>query len=173
MAKPAARVGDHHTCPQVTPGSPPVPHVGGPVLPAGASTTLIGSQPAASVTGMCACVGPPDTIVTGSLGVIVGNLCAACAGDPTAHGGTIVGGTPSVQIGQVDNAVDRIAKGVNPSGSTVNCGHNVDSAISRLYGTDPNATSPAGMDGSFAEIGSRHGTQIEWGKTLDDAFTTV
>ncbi|HSR29229.1 MAG TPA: PAAR domain-containing protein, partial [Anaerolineae bacterium] len=25
--KPAARIGDMHTCPMVTPGTPPVPHV--------------------------------------------------------------------------------------------------------------------------------------------------
>jgi len=28
---PAARIGDMHTCPMVTPGTPPVPHVGGPL----------------------------------------------------------------------------------------------------------------------------------------------
>ena len=28
---PACRMGDMHTCPMVTPGVPPVPHVGGPV----------------------------------------------------------------------------------------------------------------------------------------------
>jgi uncharacterized Zn-binding protein involved in type VI secretion len=28
---PAARLGDMHVCPMVTPGTPPVPHVGGPV----------------------------------------------------------------------------------------------------------------------------------------------
>ena len=28
---PAARIGDMHVCPMVTPGTPPIPHVGGPI----------------------------------------------------------------------------------------------------------------------------------------------
>ena len=60
--KPAARVGDTHTCPMVTPGTPPVPHVGGPILPPGGVTVLICGQPAARVGDMALCVGPPDTI---------------------------------------------------------------------------------------------------------------
>ena len=28
--QPAARLGDMHTCPMQTPGTPPIPHVGGP-----------------------------------------------------------------------------------------------------------------------------------------------
>lgn len=39
---PAARVGDMHTCPMVNPGAPPPPHVGGPIMPPGAVTVLIG-----------------------------------------------------------------------------------------------------------------------------------
>jgi uncharacterized Zn-binding protein involved in type VI secretion len=35
MGMPFARVGDLHLCPMVTPGLPPVPHVGGPILPPG------------------------------------------------------------------------------------------------------------------------------------------
>ena len=60
MGQPAARVGDMHVCPMMTPGVPPIPHVGGPILPPGAPTVLIGSMPAAVVGGMCVCVGPPD-----------------------------------------------------------------------------------------------------------------
>ncbi len=33
MPQPAARVTDMHVCPMMTPGLPPVPHVGGPLLP--------------------------------------------------------------------------------------------------------------------------------------------
>ena len=40
--QPAARVGDGHTCPLVT-GI--VPHVGGPILPPGVPTVLIGGAP--------------------------------------------------------------------------------------------------------------------------------
>ena len=61
--QPAARVGDMHTCPMQTPGTPPIPHVGGPILPPGGVTVLIGGQPAARVGDMATCVGPPDTII--------------------------------------------------------------------------------------------------------------
>jgi len=61
--KPAARVGDMHTCPMQTPAVPPIPHVGGPILPPGVPTVLIGNMPAACVGDMATCVGPPDTIL--------------------------------------------------------------------------------------------------------------
>lgn len=88
-----------HVCPMVTPGVPPIPHVGGPILPAGAPTVLIGMLPAARVTDMAMCVGPPDVIVKGSMTVLIGSLPAARIGDMTAHGGTIVLGEMTVMIG--------------------------------------------------------------------------
>ncbi len=96
---PAARVGDMHTCPMVTPGTPPVPHVGGPILPPGCPTVLIGGMPAARVGDMATCVGPPDSIVKGSVTVLIGGMPAARMGDMTAHGGTIMVGCPTVLIG--------------------------------------------------------------------------
>lgn len=94
---PAACVGDMHTCPMV---NGLVPHVGGPILPPGAPTVLIGGRPAATATGMATCVGPPDTIVKGSATVLIGGLPAARIGDMTAHGGVVVGpGCPTVMIG--------------------------------------------------------------------------
>lgn len=85
-----------HTCPMVT-GA--VPHVGGPVLPPGEPTVLIGGIPSARVSDQCVCVGPPDTIIQGSATVLIGGLPAARMGDATAHGGTIVLGCPTVMIG--------------------------------------------------------------------------
>jgi uncharacterized Zn-binding protein involved in type VI secretion len=96
---PAARITDMHTCPMVTPGVPPIPHVGGPILPAGCPTVLIGMLPAARVGDMAVCVGPPDVIAKGSATVVIGNLPAARMGDQTAHGGVIVKGEPTVMIG--------------------------------------------------------------------------
>jgi len=96
---PAARVGDMHTCPLVTPGTPPIPHVGGPILPPGCPTVLIGAQPAARVSDMAMCVGPPDSIAMGSPTVLIGSMMAARLGDPTVHGGVIVVGCPTVMIG--------------------------------------------------------------------------
>jgi uncharacterized Zn-binding protein involved in type VI secretion len=96
---PAARVGDMHMCPMVTPGTPPVPHVGGPILPPGCPTVLIAGQPAARVGDMALCVGPPDVIAMGSMTVLIGDQPAARMGDPTAHGGVITLGAPTVMIG--------------------------------------------------------------------------
>ena len=93
---PAARVGDMHTCPMVDPG--PKPHVGGPILPPGAPTVLIGGLPAARVGDMCTCAGPPDSIVKGSTTVMIGGKPAARVGDTTAHGGVITAGLPTVMI---------------------------------------------------------------------------
>jgi len=97
---PAARTGDNHTCPMVTPGTPPVPHVGGPCVGPGVPTVLIGSMPAAVVGDTAVCVGPPDTIAQGSATVQIGGMPAARVGDPTAHGGSIAGpGCVTVMIG--------------------------------------------------------------------------
>jgi uncharacterized Zn-binding protein involved in type VI secretion len=96
---PAARVGDMHTCPMQTPAVPPIPHVGGPILPPGCPTVLIGFMPAARVSDMATCVGPPDSIVKGSATVMIGYMPAARIGDTTAHGGSIVVGCPTVMIG--------------------------------------------------------------------------
>jgi len=96
---PAARVTDMHTCPMVTPGVPPIPHVGGPILPPCCVKVLIGFLPAARITDKALCVGPPDVIVKGSTTVIIGGLPAARIGDMTAHGGVIVMGCPTVIIG--------------------------------------------------------------------------
>lgn len=96
MGQPAARIGDMHVCPMST---GPVPHVGGPVLPAGEPTVLIGGMPAARVGDMAVCAGPPDSIVLGSTTVLIGGMPAARLGDSTAHGGTIILGEFTVLIG--------------------------------------------------------------------------
>jgi uncharacterized Zn-binding protein involved in type VI secretion len=85
-----------HTCPMVT---VLVPHVGGPILPPGGVPVLIGNLPAARVTDLATCVGPPDVIAMGSFTVLIRGLPAARIGDPTAHGGVIVMGMPTVLIG--------------------------------------------------------------------------
>ncbi|EIC30768.1 MULTISPECIES: PAAR domain-containing protein [Methylomicrobium] len=96
MGQPAARVSDMHVCPMF---DGPKPHVGGPILPPGELTVLIGKLPAARVGDMATCVGPPDAIVLGSFTVFIGGMPAARMGDSTAHGGMIVLGYPTVLIG--------------------------------------------------------------------------
>ena len=96
MSKPAARLGDPHVCPMVT---VLVPHVGGPISLPCAPTVLIGGMPAARITDVCICTGPPDAIAVGSATVFIGGLPAARMGDMTVHGGSIVMGLPTVLIG--------------------------------------------------------------------------
>ena len=93
---PAARITDMHVCPMVT-GI--VPHVGGPILPPGAPTVLIGGLPAARMGDMATCVGPPDVIIMGAPTVLIGGQPAARMGDSTAHGGVIMLGCFTVIIG--------------------------------------------------------------------------
>lgn len=95
----AARIGDMHTCPLQTPGTPPIPHVGGPIAGPGAATVLIAGVPAAVLGDTAVCTGPPDTIAKGSGTVMIGGKPAARVGDTTAHGGTITVGAPTVMIG--------------------------------------------------------------------------
>lgn len=85
---PAARLTDMHTC----------PFGGGPVTAVGDPTVLIAGLPAARMSDECTCVGP-DAIVMGCPTVLIGNLMAARMGDPTARGGIIATGAPTVIIG--------------------------------------------------------------------------
>lgn len=94
---PAARITDMHSCPMVNPNGSP--HVGGPVLPPGEPTVLIGGMPAAKLGDQATCAGPPDTIVAGSGTVLIGGSPAARMGDATAHGGSIIAGEATVIIG--------------------------------------------------------------------------
>lgn len=94
----AARIGDMHICPMITPALPPIPHVGGPII-MGFPTVLTCAMPQAHMGSMCVCVGPPDVLVKCSMTVLVGGQPAARLGDMTAHGGAIVAGAPTVLIG--------------------------------------------------------------------------
>jgi uncharacterized Zn-binding protein involved in type VI secretion len=93
---PAARLTDMHTCPMA---SGPVPHVGGPIIGPCEPTVLIGFLPAARITDQLTCVGPPDMILKGSATVMIGDLPAARIGDNTEHGGVIILGCFTVEIG--------------------------------------------------------------------------
>jgi uncharacterized Zn-binding protein involved in type VI secretion len=92
----AARISDFHTCPMVNPG--PVPHVGGPVS-SGSPDVNVGYIPAARVGDSLVCVPATDKISRGSANVNINGKQAARIGDPTVHGGVIVVGCPTVNIG--------------------------------------------------------------------------
>jgi uncharacterized Zn-binding protein involved in type VI secretion len=96
MGFPAARLTDLHVCPMVT---VLVPHVGGPIAGPGAPTVLISGLPAARVSDMAVCVGPPDVIAKGSTTCMISGLPAARMLDTCAHGGMIALGAPTVLIG--------------------------------------------------------------------------
>lgn len=96
---PAARLTDQHVCPMVTPGLPPVPHVGMPIVGPGEPTVLIGKMVASVVGDIAPCAGPPDSIVKGSSTVLIGGKPAVRMGDSCAHGGSIVSGEMTVMIG--------------------------------------------------------------------------
>lgn len=93
---PLARLTDMHVCPMVTPGVPPIPHVGGPITGPGCPKVLIGGLPAAAMGDMCTCVGPPDVIAAGNPKILVGGKPAAYMGSTTAHGGSVILGCPKV-----------------------------------------------------------------------------
>ncbi len=99
MSGPAATIGSMHVCPMLTPGLPPIPHVGGPVLGPGEPTVLIEGKTAAVVGDMCTCIGPPDVIATGESTVIIGGKSAATVNSMMAHGGVITSGAKTVLIG--------------------------------------------------------------------------
>ncbi|MCA8909291.1 MAG: PAAR domain-containing protein [Rhodospirillaceae bacterium] len=96
--QPAACVGFMHVCPMVTPAVPPIPHVGGPILPPGGIPILVGGMPLARMGDMCTCVGPPDVIAMGNFKALIRGQPAARMGDMTMHGGSIVMGNPKVML---------------------------------------------------------------------------
>lgn len=105
----AARVTDLHVCPLCDGVKP---HVGGPIMPPGCPTVVIGYLPAARIGDIAACAGVPDTITgPGAPTVIIGGMPAARMGDQTAHGGIISPPCcPTVIIG---------ASGAGGAGATV------------------------------------------------------
>lgn len=66
-----------------------------------------------------------------------------------------------------------IANGINPRAGTVNCGWNIDAVLARFTGSDPNATSPTAMDGSWNDIQNRHNMTFTWGSNFQAAFDAV
>ena len=66
--RPAAAVGDPHTCPLADPD----PHVGGPILGPGVPNVLLSGRPAAVVGDQAVCIGPADVILSGAVNVLIG-----------------------------------------------------------------------------------------------------
>ena len=158
--KPAARVGDMHTCPMVDPG--PKPHVGGPVLPAGEPTVLIGGMPAARMGDKATCVGPSDTIAAGAFPVAIGSNPAARISDQSAHGGVIVAGCPTVLIGLSGTAG-------NPGAGTPAC---QDAASGRTSGTTSQTYNNCGVESSRQIINQSAGANVTEDGLLQSAINS-
>lgn len=70
---PAIRIGsDMHVCPMVTPGAPPIPHIGMNNIGPGVPTVLIGGFPASTVGDNFLCAGPPAPVLTGASTIFIG-----------------------------------------------------------------------------------------------------
>ncbi|UCF64274.1 MAG: PAAR domain-containing protein [bacterium] len=84
---PAARLGDMHVCPMMTPAGPaPIPHVGMPII-LGSAGVFIGGMPAARMGDMATCTGPPDSIVMGCPTVLIGEVGGGSGGGGGGGGG--------------------------------------------------------------------------------------
>ncbi|MEO0035710.1 MAG: hypothetical protein RLZZ501_1733, partial [Pseudomonadota bacterium] len=91
-----------------------VPHVGGPVIPPGCPTVLINGRPAARISDLALCAGPPDVIVSGAATVLIGGRPAARLGDRTAHGGVIVTASPDTLIDARSQGVSGLCATIDP-----------------------------------------------------------
>src|SRR5262249_36418974 len=140
---PASRVGDFHVCPQVTPGTPPIPHAGGPVLPPGCTTVLHGGQPAARVADMELCVGPPDAISKGAVTTLIGGMPSARMLDSSLHQGMLLQGLPTVLIGDAPPNVTVVQRG--------NCFIIVDRDHKKIYMVGVQEFSGDGADQAFVD----------------------
>lgn len=94
--KPAAVMGDQHTCPMVNPTPAANPHVGGPIMATGA-TVMIGGKPSARLGDTAVCQGPPATIILGCPTVLIGDG----GGGGGGGAGSAKGGEASAEAAEV------------------------------------------------------------------------
>ena len=104
---PAATMGDMHVCSMVTPGTPPIPHVGGPIT-LGSTGVFIGGKPAARMGDIAVCVGPPSSIILGCMTVLIGEAgggggCGGgeCGGGAESGGGCVSAASAAVVSAQI------------------------------------------------------------------------
>lgn len=97
---PVCTTGDMHACPMMTPATPPIPHVGGPVTVPGQIIVRVMNMPVAVVSGQTLCTGMPgpDPMVRGSTMVRITGMPVMRIGDGTSHGGVMISGKPTVRV---------------------------------------------------------------------------
>ncbi|MGE0787829.1 MAG: PAAR domain-containing protein [Sandaracinaceae bacterium] len=155
--KPAARIGDFHSCPMVT----PPPHVGGPVCTS-CGRTYIGGPLAARKGDSCVCNGPLDTISGGAPCVPIERKAAARQTDATAHGGAIVVGEGTVLIGLAGTA-GNVFKG-KIACEAMRAGRTGTNPVQQSY-------SNCGVESSRTLIQAATGSQITEDQLLTQAMT--
>lgn len=101
---PAATMGDMHVCPMMIPGTPPIPHVGGPII-LGSTGVFIGKKPAARMGDSVVCGLPPSSIILGCMTVLIGEAgsgsqagSAASAAAAAANGVTTPGALKAMEV---------------------------------------------------------------------------
>jgi uncharacterized Zn-binding protein involved in type VI secretion len=147
---PAARISDMHTCPMVNPG--PVPHVGGPEI-SGSPDVITGYLPQGRVGDSLVCVPAIDKIAAGSATVLVNNMPAARLGDPTAHGGRIVAGCPTVLIGDTGQGSTLVGAAKNGTPFCEEC-EKAKQALAKELGEVPTPNHPpAGSANTLTQQG--------------------
>ena len=95
MVMPAAFLTCMQVCPML---DGPVPHVGGVILETEADNIILGILPAATITSMAMCIGPPATILEGSPAFIADVLPVATLTAMTDHGGCVLEGEPTIIV---------------------------------------------------------------------------
>jgi hypothetical protein len=63
------------------------------------------------VSDVTTCVGPPDAPSSGAFTTLVGRMPAVRFGDPTVHGGQVLMGLPTVEIGDAPPGVTVVRRG--------------------------------------------------------------
>lgn len=131
MGLPAARVGDPHLCPAAT-GI--VPHTGGPIQEPCWPTVLVCGRPQARILDPAICTGAMDFISQGESSVLVGGLPASRFLHMTSHGGTIMGGCPTVRIGSAEGG-GTVTIAVTPATKSVEFVQKLQAQLARLLPT--------------------------------------
>lgn len=100
----AARILDIHACPKQTPGTPPVPHIGGPITE-GCPTVLINGRPAARQGHKASCAGPRDEINTGFAHVLIDEVNTVSAGEDAKDIQRAV-----LEIAELESQIDQLER---------------------------------------------------------------
>lgn len=151
---------DQHVCPMVDGVKP---HVGGPVAPPCSLTVQSELAAQGRGTDRATCIGPPDFIVTGSGSVQVNDLPAARQTDKTMHGGTLLTGAATVEIGGPTVGVTL----GNPTAATATCNA---MAAGRTSGSSGQSYNNCGCESSRQLINQGTGSTVGEDGLLDESI---